>query len=73
MVLDGESFAAGFVPKRAGEVGLSRAGGSGDDDVLALAHPVAGGEGKHEAFIEPSFCAVVDVFEGGAEAELGVA
>ncbi len=68
VILDGESFSAGCVSEGAGEVGFADAGGSGDDGVVVLSNPVAGGEGEHETFIESSFCTVVDVFEDGAEA-----
>ena len=73
VVLNGEAFAAGFVAERAGEVGFAGTGGSGEDDVVVLAYPVAGDQGKHEAFVEAAWGAVVDVLDGGVEPELGFA
>ena len=70
-VEDAVAVAAGLVAERAGEVALAGAGGSGDDDVVALAYPVACGQGQHEGLVESARVAVVDVLDGGGLAEPG--
>ena len=57
----------------AGEVGLAGAGGAGDEDGLAVADPLAGGEAEHEGAVEASGAPEVEVFDGRVEVELGVA
>lgn len=69
VVLNGESFTAGFVSERAGEVGFAGAGGSGDDAVVALTNPLAGGQREHEGFVEAAPGSIVDVFAGDVQAQ----
>ncbi len=71
-VADGESPAAGVVSEGAGEVALSRAGGTGDDAVFVAAQPVAFGEGMHEGLVQSAGLAVVDVFDAGVLAQFGL-
>ncbi len=73
VVLNAESFAAGFVSKGAGEVGFPDSGGAGDEEIVVLANPLAGGQGEHDGFVESASSLVVDVFEGGVEPKFGFA
>ena len=60
-----------LVGQGAGEIALAGTGRSGDDEVVALAQPVAAGQRKHERLIEAAGVAVVDVFDGGGLAQAG--
>ena len=62
----GVAFAAGLLPEGAGEVGLPAAGRAGEEEVLALADPLAGGEPAHQRAIEAARMAEVDVLEARA-------
>ena len=67
----GMSFAAGFVSQGAGQVALTGTGGPGDEAVVALADPLASGQGEHELFVESAPPGVVDVLERGVLTQLG--
>jgi len=65
LVEDAISLHTGPVGERAGDPGLSGAGGPGDDAVIVVAYPVAACQGQHEALVQPARVAVVDVLDGG--------
>ena len=64
-------LAAGLVGQRAGDEGLSRSGCPSDDQVEALADPVAGGELGERGPRDAAAGAAVDVLDVGADAQLG--
>lgn len=53
----------------AGDEGLARAGGPGDEDNLGLTDPVPGSESEQDGSIEASGRPEVDVLETGGEPE----
>ena len=58
----GEPGATGLLRQRTGEVGLAGAAGAVDQQVLALADPLAGGEAGEPCAVQAGASAVVDVF-----------
>ena len=73
LVEDGEAVAAGLVAERAGKPGLADAGWADNDQVVAVADPLTGGEVLEERTIETAGGAIVDVLDGGGLAQLGLA
>ena len=68
------AVATGLVRERAGDEGLARAGGAGDEHVLVLGDPAAGGELADLGAIELAAGGVVEVLQAGlGEAQLGLA
>jgi len=59
-----QSFAADLLGEGAGEIGLADAGRSGDQAVLAVANPLAGGEREDERAVEAAGCAEVEILQG---------
>ena len=67
------AVATGLVGERAGEEGLARAGGAGDEDVLVFGDPATGRELADLGAIEPAAGRVVEVFQGGLrQTQLGL-
>jgi hypothetical protein len=69
----GQAVTTGLVAEGAGQVGLPGAGGSHDQDTLALADPVATAEAEDERAIEAPGRSEVEVLDGGVEMETGLA
>ena len=59
--------------QRAGDVALADARGPRDEAVLVLANPAATGKGQHDRLVEVPGMPVVDVLNGGRQAQLGAA
>src|SRR5690606_6842407 len=59
-----EPLAAGLMAEGTGEVGLSAAGGAGDQDALALADPVAANEPQEDGPVEAACFAEIEVLVG---------
>jgi hypothetical protein len=72
VVACGQAVTARLVTEGAGQVGLPGAGGSHDQDTLALADPVATGEAKDQRAIETPGGSEVEVLDGGVEMETGL-
>jgi hypothetical protein len=68
---NGKAAEAGFVCERASDEAFAGTGGSGDDDVVVLTHPLAGGQAEHELAIKAASGAEVDVFHGSGLAKPG--
>src|SRR5260370_23744092 len=73
LIENGSVVATGFVAECAGEPGFADACRAFDDEVLWGVDPVAGDEPLEQCSIEAARGAVVDVLDGGALAEPGVA
>ena len=67
------AFAAGLVGQGAGDVALADAGGPGNEAIVVFSNPAATGQREHGVFVEVSGVAVVDVLDGGREAQPGFA
>ena len=67
----GQTMSAGGLGEGTPEVGLARAGGSGDEDDLVLSDPAAAGETKYDGLVEAARGSEVDILEAGIEAQLG--
>lgn len=67
------AVAAGFLRQGAGQPGLAGAGGTGDDAVAVVAHPVAGGQLGDQVAGQGAAGVPVYVFQGRALPQLGVA
>ena len=57
----------------AGDIALADAGGTRNEAVVMLANPTATGERQHGGLVEVPGVAVVDVFNGGRQAQLSLA
>ncbi len=55
----------------AGEVGLAGSGRADEEDGLAVADPLSGGESEEDGAVEAASGFEVDVFDGGVEVEFG--
>ena len=73
VVAGGDPVTVRLVAESAGNVGLARAGGSCDEDGLAVPDPLTGGEAEDDRAIEATRGLEVEVLEGGVEMELGLA
>ena len=70
-VVDAAPVSAGFLRKGACQVGLTDAGWSGNEAVLAVADPLAGGEGEQDGAVQASGLPEVDVLHDGGLAQVG--
>ncbi len=66
-------MSASGVGDGAGDVGLADAGGAGDGEVEGFVDPGAVGEFGEKALVEVAVAGVVDVFDGGVDAEPSLA
>ncbi len=55
----------------AGEVGFAGSGRTDEEDGLAVADPLSGGESKEDGAVEAASGFEVDVFDGGVEVKFG--
>ncbi|MDT4856180.1 hypothetical protein FQZ97_905610 [compost metagenome] len=58
----------GLVGQGAGQPGLTHAGGAADDQVEAVAQPLAAAQLEDECLVQPARAAVVEVFEASVVA-----
>ena len=61
-VEDAIAFAAGFLAQGTGQPGFANAGGTGHQDIMMLADPLARGQAHHERLVEATGMAIVDIF-----------
>jgi len=73
LIEDGVIVAAGLVAERAGEPGFTDAGRAFDDQILRRGDPVAGDQPLEQRAIEATRCTIVDVLDGGALTQAGMA
>ena len=73
LVEDGALVATGLVGERAGEPGFADPGRAFDDEVVRRVDPVAVDEALQERAIQPARAAPIDVLDGGALAQPGMA
>ena len=63
------AVAAGLVGQRAGEPGFAYAGWAADDQVQAVAQPLAAAQLQDQRLVQPARAAVIDVFQAGVMAQ----
>jgi hypothetical protein len=64
-VVDTVAAAAGLMGERASDEALASAGGAGDEDLLVLLHPAAGGELTDNGFVQLAAGRIVDGLDAG--------
>src|SRR5512139_1806951 len=67
-----EALPAGLLSQGTGEKGLSDARGAGDQKILMVSDPVAGGQIQEDRFFDAPGCFEVNVFDAGLEFKLGL-
>jgi len=68
----GEAQPAGHLCQRTGQVGFAGAGRPDDQHIVMAANPLAGGERRDHAFVQPSGMAIIEIFQRGATGEPGL-
>ena len=64
-VTNREALPAGLVTQGTRQPGLATTCRAGDAQVQGLADPVAAGQTRHARTLQPSWVAVIDVFDAG--------
>jgi len=67
-----EAQPAGHLCQRTGQVGFAGAGRPDDQHIVMAANPLAGGERRDHAFVQPSGMAIIQIFQRGAAGEPGL-
>ncbi|MNN53045.1 hypothetical protein D3C81_1677780 [compost metagenome] len=65
------SVATGLVGQRAGEPGFSYASRAADDQVQAVAQPLAAAQLQDQRLVQATRAAIIDVFQAGVVAQSG--
>jgi hypothetical protein len=67
-----EALPAGFLSEGTGEKGFSDTRGTGDQKVLMVSDPVAGGKSEEDRFLDTPGCFEINVLDAGLEFKLGL-
>ena len=67
-----ETHSTCLVREGAGEIGFTNAGRAGDDDIVSVSDPVAGGQAQDHGLIDASWGFEIDILDTGIEFEPGI-